>query len=135
MTGASRDPTRQRTEKLPQEIERGAVLSIMRRLFDSALGRAPRGWPTCRRPSVAPREGLASHEDGNPVVELSCANCGWWAIELHGGVKLSALDEALDRDSAQIGAAAEPLAMSVELERIDRFAQALYSGYILPEDF
>jgi hypothetical protein len=25
--------------------------------------------------------------------------------------------------------------MTVELERIDRFAQALHAGYILPEDF
>jgi hypothetical protein len=50
-------------------------------------------------------------------------------------VRLSALDEALDRDSAQIEAAAEALAMTVELERIDRFAHALHAGYILPEDF
>ena len=107
----------------------------MRRLFDSALGRDLRLCPTCQRPFVAPREVLASHDDGNHVVELSCANCGWWAIQLHGGVRLSALDEALDRDSAQIEAAAEALAMTVELECIDRFAQALNAGYILPEDF
>ena len=68
-------------------------------------------------------------------VELSCANCGWWSIQLHGGVRLSALDEALDRDSAQIEAAAEALAMTVELERIDSFAEALHDGHILPEDF
>ena len=79
----------------------------MRRLFDSAIGHDLRLCPTCRRPFVAPREILASHEDGNHVVELSCANCGWWAIQLHGGLRLSALDEALDRDSAQIEAAAE----------------------------
>jgi hypothetical protein len=114
---------------------RAAVLTTMRRLFDSALGRDLRLCPTCRRPFVAPREVLASHEDGNHVVELACANCGWWAIQLHGGVRLSALDEALDRDSAQIEAAAEALAMTVELERIDRFAEALHAGYILPEDF
>src|SRR3954454_13977104 len=119
MTGASRGPTRQRNEKVPQEIECADVLSIMRRLFDSALGRDLRLCPTCRRPFVAPREVLASHEDGNYVVELSCANCGWWAIELHGGVKLSTLDEALDRDSAQTEAAAEALAMSLGLQRID----------------
>jgi hypothetical protein len=120
---------------LPQEIARAAVLSIMRRLFDSALGRDLRLCPTCRRPFVTPREILASHDDGNHVVELACANCDWWAIQLHGGVRLSALDEALDRDSAQIEAAAEALAMSVELERIDRFAEALHAGFILPEDF
>jgi hypothetical protein len=107
----------------------------MRRLFDSTLGRDLRLCPACRRPFVAPRKVLASHGDDNHVVELSCANCGWWAIQLHGRVRLSALDAALDRDSAQIEAAAEALAMSVELERIDRFADALAAGYILPEDF
>ena len=91
----------------------------MRRLFDSALGRDLRLCPTCRRPFVAPREVLASHADGNHVVELACANCGWWAIQLHAGTGLSALDQALDRDSAQIEAAAE----------------ALHAGHILPEDF
>jgi hypothetical protein len=107
----------------------------MRRLYDSALGRDLRLCPTCRRPFVAPREVLASHDDGNHVVELVCSNCGWWAIQLHGGSGLSALDQALDRDSAQIEAAAEALAMSVELERIDRFAAALQHGHVLPEDF
>ena len=107
----------------------------MRRLFDSALGRDLRHRPTCRQPFVAPRVVLASHDDGNHVVELACSNCGWWAIQLHAGTGLSALDQALDRDSAQIEAAAEALAMSVELERIDRFAAALNGGYILPEDF
>jgi flagellar biosynthesis/type III secretory pathway protein FliH len=107
----------------------------MRRLFDSALGPDLRLCPTCRRPFVAPRQVLASDDDGNHVVELVCANCGWWAIQLHGGTGLSALDQALDRDTAQIEAAAEALAMSVELERIDRFAEALQHGHVLPEDF
>jgi hypothetical protein len=114
---------------------RGAVLAVMRRLFDSALGRDLRLCPTCRRPFVAPREVLASHDDGNHVVELACANCGWWAIQLHGGTGLSALDQALDRDSAQIEAAAEALALSLALDHIDRFTAALDAGYILPEDF
>ena len=46
---------------------RADVLSSMRRLFDSALGHDLRLCPTCRRPFVAPREILASHEDGNHV--------------------------------------------------------------------
>jgi hypothetical protein len=107
----------------------------MRRLFDSALGRDLRQCPTCRRPFVAPLEILASHDDGNHVVELGCANCGWWAIQLHAGARLSALDEALDRDTAQIEAAARALALTLELERIDLFAEALHAGHILPEDF
>lgn len=107
----------------------------MRRLFDITLGPDLRICPTCRRPFVSPRNVLASHDDGSHVVELACANCGWWAIQLHAGARLCLLDEALDRDSAQIEAAAEALAITVELERIDSFAEALHAGHILPEDF
>jgi hypothetical protein len=107
----------------------------MRRVFDTALGRDLRLCPACRRPFVAPRGVLACDDDGNRVVELACANCEWWAIELHAGARLSLLEEALDRDSAQIEAAAQALALSVELERIDNFAEALHAGHVLPEDF
>jgi hypothetical protein len=112
-----------------------AFSGSMRRLFDSALSGDLRFCPTCRQPFVAPRQILASHEDGQHVVELVCSNCQWWAIQLHDGVRLSALDRALDRDSALIEAAAKALALSLELERIDRFADALHAGHILPEDF
>jgi hypothetical protein len=107
----------------------------MRRQFDTALGRDLRLCPTCRRLFVAPRGVLASHDDGNHVVELACANCGWSAVQLHAGARLGVLERALDRDSAQIEAAAEALAMTVELDRIDRFAEALHADHILPEDF
>lgn len=110
----------------------------MRRLFDSALGAGTcdlRLCPCCGQPFVAPREVLATHEDGQHVVELSCANCQWSSIQLRAGDDLIALDRALDRDSAQIEAAAEALALTVELERIDAFALALHEGHILPEDF
>ncbi len=107
----------------------------MRRLFETAIGRDLRFCPACRQPFVAPREILASHDDGHHVVELVCANCAWSAIERHHGERLGALDRALDRDTAQIEAAARALALSLELDRIDRFAAALRGGHILPEDF
>jgi hypothetical protein len=107
----------------------------MRRLFESAIGRDLRFCPTCRQPFVAPREILATHADGHHVVDLVCANCEWSAIERHDGARLGALDRALDRDSAQIEAAARALALSLELDRIDCFAAALHAGHILPEDF
>ena len=56
-------------------------------------------------------------------------------MQLHDSIQLCALDRALDRDSARIEAAADALALSCELERIDRFAEALSAGHILPEDF
>jgi hypothetical protein len=107
----------------------------MRRLFESALSRDLRFCPTCRQPFVAPREILATRGDGQHVVDLVCANCEWSAIEMHDADRLGALDRALDRDSAQIEAAARALALSLELDRIDRFAAALWAGHILPEDF
>ena len=107
----------------------------MRRLFESGLGRDLRFCPTCRQPFVAPREILATEDDGHHVVDLACANCEWSAIERHDGERLGALDRALDRDTAQIEAAAQALALSLELDRIDRFVAALHAGHILPEDF
>jgi hypothetical protein len=108
----------------------------MRRLFEHTVPACElRSCPACHQPFVAPREVLASHDDGHVVVELQCANCGWAAVQLRDALELVALDRALDRDSAQIEAAAEALALSLELERIDRFALALHDGHILPEDF
>jgi hypothetical protein len=108
----------------------------MRRLFEPTVpARDLRLCPSCHQPFVAPRQVLASHDDGHIVVELQCANCGWAAVQLCEALKLVALDRALDRDSAQIEAAAEALALTLELERIERFALALDDGHILPEDF
>jgi hypothetical protein len=108
----------------------------MRRLYESPVSTTDlRLCPACRQPFVAPCELLASHDDGHIVVELGCANCGWGAIQLRDALELVALDRAVDRDSAQIKAAAEALALTLELERIDRFALALQDGHILPEDF
>jgi len=108
----------------------------MRRLFDMALGSSDlHQCPTCRQPFVAPRDILAEHDDGRIVVDLACTNCGWSAVQLHDTITLCALDRAVDRDAARIEAAADALALSCELERIDRFAEALHAGHILPEDF
>jgi hypothetical protein len=84
---------------------------------------------------VAPQE-LPDPRDGGPhLVDLACANCGWEAIEHLATASLAELELALHRDSAQIEAAAEVLALALELDRIDRFAAALQDGHILPEDF
>jgi ribosomal protein S27AE len=108
----------------------------MRRLFDSARFTTDlRVCPACRQPFVAPREIMAVHDDGQLLVELACANCGWSSIEVHDAMKMVTLERALDRDSAQIEAAAEALAVTLELERIDRFAHALHHDHVLPEDF
>jgi hypothetical protein len=108
----------------------------MPRTFEPSVSESDlRLCPACRQPFVALSEVLAAHADGNLVVDLRCANCGWAAIQLREAVALVALDRALDRDSAQIEAAADALAVTLELERIERFARALHDDHILPEDF
>ena len=107
----------------------------MPRLFHSTrFGRDLRRCPSCAEPFVVPRNILATDADGH-VIDLACANCGWWAIERHDDAQLDALERALDGDTARIASAAEALALAFELERIDRFAAALHDGHILPEDF
>jgi hypothetical protein len=91
--------------------------------------------PACRRPFVAPQELVACQDGGEHLVDLACANCGWEALQRHGSASLAELDRVLDRDSAQIEAAAEVLALALDLDRIDRFVAALETGDILPEDF
>ncbi|MEA2275683.1 MAG: hypothetical protein QOI62_868 [Solirubrobacteraceae bacterium] len=91
--------------------------------------------PACGQPFVAPQELPAPRDGGVHLVDLACANCGWEAVERHVTASLTELQLALHRDSAQIEAAAEVLALALELDRIDRFAAALQAGHILPEDF
>jgi hypothetical protein len=69
------------------------------------------------------------------MLDLACASCGWEAFASRPPADLDALERASDRHSATMAAAADALAMTSELDRIDRFARALHEGHILPEDF
>jgi hypothetical protein len=89
----------------------------------------------CRKPFVVPVSILDVHQDGRYVVELSCANCEASSLSTHDEVSLEQLDLELDRAVLQIQEALEALVLADELERIDRFAEALHADLILPEDF
>jgi hypothetical protein len=91
--------------------------------------------PACTRPFVIPRAVLMLADRQRYVVELACSNCEWWAVRIHDEIALEALDDALDRSTAQMHAAVEEAELAEELERIDNFAAALHENLILPEDF
>jgi hypothetical protein len=89
----------------------------------------------CRTPFVVPVSILDVHTDGRYVVELSCANCQATSLTTHDEASLEALDHELDRGMLAIQEALDTLVLADELERIDRFAEALHADLILPEDF
>src|SRR4051812_1151317 len=89
----------------------------------------------CREPFVVPVTILDVHTDGRYVVELSCANCSASSLTTHDEASLEALDIELDRGLLAIQEALDALVIADEMERIDRFAEALQDDLILPEDF
>ena len=91
--------------------------------------------PACEEPFVQAREVVGRRADGCLVLDLACASCGWEALATRPPADLDALQRARDRHSAAIATAADALAMTSELDRIDRFALALQEGHIVPEDF
>jgi hypothetical protein len=91
---------------------------------------------SCGRPFVVP-DAIVGAPDGTPglVVELRCTDCGWTRTGVYPATAVEALDRALDLAEREIRVALEACELSDDLERIDRFAAALYADLILPEDF
>jgi hypothetical protein len=91
---------------------------------------------SCRHPFVVPEAILEVLGQGEQyVVELRCGDCGWAHVGAYPAAALEELDRELDRAQAEIEAALEVCELIEELERIDRFVEALNAGLILPEDF
>jgi predicted RNA-binding Zn-ribbon protein involved in translation (DUF1610 family) len=91
---------------------------------------------SCRRPFVVPEAVVAAPGPAaGVVVELRCTDCGWTHTGAYSQAAVEALDRALDRAEREIRNALEICELSDEIERIDRFAEALYADLILPEDF
>lgn len=89
----------------------------------------------CRRDFVVPISVLDLIDADRCIVELTCRNCGTAALEVHDDRSLMELDQRLEETTEQLREALALLELTAELERIDRFAEALHAGHILPEDF
>ncbi len=74
-------------------------------------------------------------EGGRWQLRLQCPNCGWSRRGTFGGRQLTALEEQLDGGFAVLLRDLKRLRAANMAEEIERFAGALESGLLLPEDF
>lgn len=68
-------------------------------------------------------------------VSLRCPECEWHGGGTYEQPVIDRFDEALDRGTEELLEDLKALARANLEERIDRFADALRAGHILPEDF
>ena len=89
----------------------------------------------CNRPFVVPLTVVDLIDHERCVVELHCTNCGRTALGVHDDASLEELDRELDETQAAMRESLELLTFLDEVERIDRFADALHRDLVLVEDF
>jgi hypothetical protein len=73
--------------------------------------------------------------DGRWQLRLQCPNCGWSRRGTFGGPQLIALEDQLDGGFSVLLRDLKRLSQANMTEEIERFARALESGLLLPEDF
>ena len=90
--------------------------------------------PECDRDLVYPvdwEEAGASHWQ----VTLRCPNCEWVGTGVFEQEVVEAFDEELDRGTETLVRDFKTLIRANMEEQVERFAEALQAGLILPEDF
>ncbi len=118
--------------------------------FELELGRRRKGhgWPTspaertgdlsvcpcCRRDLVYPLD-WASTGKQVWIVTLRCPECEWRTFGVYPQAVVDRFDEALDDATQAVLDDLELLTRANAEDAIDRFAQALAAGLVLPEDF
>jgi RNase P subunit RPR2 len=90
--------------------------------------------PTCSSTLVQP---VNWHEQGDGCwhVELRCPECEWWGRDSYSQSEVDHFDEELDRGGQELIEDLRALTRANMEEEADRFAMALASDSILPEDF
>jgi hypothetical protein len=90
--------------------------------------------PSCSSILVQP---VNWHEqgDGHWNVELRCPECEWWARDTFSQDEVDRYDEELDRGGQELIEDLRSLTRANMEEEANRFAMALASDSILPEDF
>jgi hypothetical protein len=90
--------------------------------------------PDCSSELVQP---VNWHEQGGGDwhVELRCPECEWWGTGTYSQSDVDAYDEELDRGGQELIEDLRALTRANMEEEADRFALALASDSILPEDF
>jgi RNase P subunit RPR2 len=90
--------------------------------------------PSCSSILVQP---VTWHEqgDGGWHVELRCPECEWWGHTTYSQADVDTYDEELDRGGQELIEDLRSLTRANMEEEAERFAMALASDCILPEDF
>ena len=90
--------------------------------------------PSCDSVLVQP---VNWHEQGDRAwnVELRCPECEWWGQDSYSQDEVDSYDEELDRGGQELIEDLRALTRANMEEEADRFAAALATGCILPEDF
>ena len=90
--------------------------------------------PSCNSILVQP---VNWHEqgDGHWHVELRCPECEWWGRGAYSQPEVDSFDEELDRGGQELIEDLRALTRANMEDEADRFAMALASDSILPEDF
>jgi hypothetical protein len=73
--------------------------------------------------------------DRHWLVELRCPECEWWDCDSFSQREVDRYDEELDRGAQEMIEDLRALTRANMEEEMERFALALASGGILPEDF
>lgn len=88
----------------------------------------------CSSPLVMPR----TWEQAGPrvwAITLECPNCGWHGSGVFPEHAVERFDEELDRGTETLVRDLKTLIRANMEEQVERFAEALQAGLILPEDF
>jgi hypothetical protein len=90
--------------------------------------------PSCSSVLVQP---VNWHEqgDGHWNVELRCPECEWWGRDSYSQTEVDRYDEELDRAGQELIDDLRALTRANMEEEAERFATALASDSVLPEDF
>jgi len=90
--------------------------------------------PSCDSSLVQPANW---HEQGDGAwsVELRCPECEWWGRDVYSQSEVDTYDEELDRGGQELIEDLRSLTRANMEEEASRFAMALASDSILPEDF
>ena len=73
--------------------------------------------------------------DGHWHVELRCPECEWWGRDSYSQPEVDHYDEELDRGGQELIEDLRALTRANMEDEAERFAMALASDSILPEDF
>ena len=99
--------------------------------------RSPEGMHSCPSCSSILVQPVNWHEQGEGAwnVELRCPECEWWGRATYTQSEVDGYDEELDRGGQELIDDLRSLTRANMEDEADRFAMALASDCILPEDF